>query len=703
MAENLQVSGLATGLDTSGIIDSLVKVEQGRVIRAENKQKDYQLKLDKFNELKTKLQDFSTVAADLDKPKSLNLFSSTSSDTEVALVSGDSEATSGNYDVKVLSLATSLKSASKSFAAYNTAMGVAGTFNISASKSSKAADPTVTDVTVSVSATDSLKDVVNKINRAKGTGATASIFQAAPGDYRLMMTAVDEGTTAFTMENATGNPLGAAGLGLITNRVAARTEFDFRLAAGGPATTSTLIAGSALFSGLGAGTAITSGDAITWTGTDAQGAAANGSYNITGASTVQDVLTAVETAYGTNTNVAVSLSSSGEILIKDLTGGTADFVLNMSLTDTDASGSTLSLGELKATTDFSNVVASGKKAFYLLNDISISSDSNKDKESVVGTTFHLKKADVSQTVKLTLDLDKDGIQKKIQNFIDSYNSVIKFIDTNSKVEVSQDANKSGSLLDQLSGGNSKDKKQTVKKGAFANDSTFQSLRSQLQNVVSGRITELTDMGLSKYNSLASLGITASRYDGTLSIDADDLKSAIDTDFEGIKRLFLTGGYGSVAGLDYAGSTKDTKTGVYNINTATNQIDTKKTQGDVSLVTGTLSGDNNILNSNSGDSKGLGVKFDAAVPGQFTFVRGLAGQMKSWYDKATNFVDGFVTQTGKSFKTRISTQEISIDDLNKKVDSYKQRLTVQFSKLELAVSRLQSQSSAFQAQSSGFRR
>jgi flagellar hook-associated protein 2 len=702
MAENISVGGLASGLDTNGIIDGLVKVEQQRVTREETIQKNYQLKLDKFNELQGKLQSFADAADTLDDLKSLNLFSSTSSDSDVATITGESEATSGNYDLKVQSLATATKVASKSFAAYNTPLGASGTFSISTTAAAQKTDPLVTETTVSIAATDSLKDVVNKINRTKGAGASASIFQAGPGDFRLMLTSVEEGTRAFTLENTSGDPLGAAGLGIVNDVRALRTDFDFRLAAGGPATTATALVGTSLFNGIGANNAITAGDTISWTGTNANGGDASGSLVLGGAHTMADLLTSVSTAFGGPANVTVSLNSSGEIEIKDLTGGTSDFELAMSFTDGDASGSKLNLGEGVVKTDFTNVVSQGKKAFYLLNDLSMSSQSNKDSDTVVGTTFNLKKADPATSVKVTLTLDKEAIVKKIQEFLDQYNAVIKLIDDNSKVTVNQ-ANKESSLLDQLSGKKSDDNKQTIDRGPFSNDSSIRSLRNQLATIMTGRIAELAEQGLSRYSSLASLGIVSNQQNGSLKVDEDTFKDAIDSDFDGIKRLFLTGGYSDKPEMTFGASTKDTKTGVYAVSTIANTLDKKKGAGDIAMAAGELSGENNILNGLTGDSKGLAIKFDAPVTGNFTFVRGISGQIKHWFDKMNNYVDGSLTQMSKQMKKYIDDQTLKIDEKQKRVDDFRTRMVNQFSQLEISISRLQSQQSAFNSQSSGFLR
>src|SRR4051812_48917945 len=155
----LQVGGLATGLDTTSIINGLISIEQQRVTREETKKADIELKLSTFNDLKTKLSDFYTQAKEMDKSTVFNVFKSSSSDTTVATITGEDNASVGNYDVKVMGLASSLKVASGSFTGNLTSLGFTGSFTISASAAALKADPTATTVQIDLSSTDTLKDI----------------------------------------------------------------------------------------------------------------------------------------------------------------------------------------------------------------------------------------------------------------------------------------------------------------------------------------------------------------------------------------------------------------------------------------------------------------------------------------------------------------------------------------------------------------
>ena len=202
MAEGLSVGGLASGLDTNSIISGLVAIEQRRVSMEETKKSDYELKLTTFNELKGKLDSFYKKAGDLDKITAFDVFKGTSSSEEIATITGATGGTSGNYDVVVKQLASTMKVASHSFASGTADVNLAGKFKLSVSAAALAAAPNVPEVEVEIVDGDSLRDIANKINRANGGGAKASVVQFGASDFRLMLTAVDEGTKGFTIRPA---------------------------------------------------------------------------------------------------------------------------------------------------------------------------------------------------------------------------------------------------------------------------------------------------------------------------------------------------------------------------------------------------------------------------------------------------------------------------------------------------------------------
>ncbi len=703
MAESaLSVGGLASGLDTTSIINGLISIEQNRVVREENKKAAIELKLNTFNDLKTKLSDFYNEANNMDKSTVFNVFKSTSSDETVATITGEDAATQGNYDLTVMNLASSLKVASGSFASSTSSLSLTGSFTVSTSAAALKADPTVTSVQIDISSTDTLKDIAAKINRAKGTGSTASVLKMGDSDYRLMLTAVDEGSKAFKLNAVSGNEAKSIfddGLGLVTQQTATtgvqsiRGDFDFRKSVGGAATSTTTFAN--LFQSIGAASNLTNGDAIRMQGTKSDGTTFDADYTIANktTNTVGDLMASLQTQYGAT--ATVSLSESGEFVVTDANGGATTITMTLSLKDNDASGSKLGLGAGVAKTAFKNVVAEGKKAFYLINDMSVSSQNNRDNNTVVGTIFELKKADPTTKIKLTLNIDKDGVKKKVQTYLDAYNQLIKFLDEKSTIEVVSTKDKNANPQDKLDG-----KKSSIKKGPFAGDSSILGLKSQITGMMTNKISELTDNSLSKFSSMASMGITSEQKTGFLIINDTSFNAALDQDFEGVKRVFVTSGYMTNSAHEFGTYTKDTKTGVYDISPGTAELDTDKGSGST-LAAATVSGDGDLLNSTTGDSNGLAVK---AAPGsgvgKVVFVRGVAGQIKDFYNKITNFVDGFVSTTAKNYGDRIKEEDTKISRLETQVAGIKERLTKQFANLELSISKLKSQSAAFQSSGVG---
>ncbi|MCL1957246.1 MAG: hypothetical protein FWF63_07980, partial [Fibromonadales bacterium] len=187
----MSVGGLASGLDTNNIIAQLTALEQAKVTREVKKKENAQLTMDKFKELETKLLSIQTKAKTLELPKDFNVFKSTSNYEDYATISGGEGATAGQYGLIVYQLATTQKVASNSFSAVNKSMVDLGlmernaltdkdedpiTIYLSLSEAAKKADPKKGPAEIKINASDTLKDIVSKINAAEGTGVRASIM-----------------------------------------------------------------------------------------------------------------------------------------------------------------------------------------------------------------------------------------------------------------------------------------------------------------------------------------------------------------------------------------------------------------------------------------------------------------------------------------------------------------------------------------------
>lgn len=672
----MQVGGLVSGLDTNAIIDGLTNIEQTRVNRAEAKRELIQKQREAFNELATRVYALSKQAEALSKSNQFNLFKASSNDEDIATVSAGENGSAGSFEIVAQQLATTQKASSRSFSAVNVSLNLTGTFEVSRSREAIKNDPTKKTTTIDIKATDALKDIVNKINSAEGAGVKASILSLSSGENRLVLTGLDQGSDGFYLKETAGDALSnPAGLGILNATQSVRTEFSMLKTVGGPAEGTTLF--KDLFASIG-GNKMDAGDRITISGTSADGAVTSTDFVIDPAtSTVDQFLNQIRTTFGANTEV--KLNQSGEIVLSNTGAGTATMSMNLTFVDQGAASS-MQLGGTKAQNTFSNLINEGTKAFYLLDGMAVSSQSNTDSNTVVGTNIELKKADPTKTIKLGLDIDKAGIKEKIQTFVDEYNSVMNFIKEQTKVEVKDKGEE--------------DEKSSTTKGPLANEASVRRLKSQLQSLVTSPVKELE--GKTQYTSLARIGITTNRSTGTLEIDDSTLDKAMNTDLDGVKSLFIANGFSS--NPQHALGRYDertTKSGTYEVRPDSDEIDTDASAG-VSWASATRQGD--ILMSKTGDSKGLSITAPiGSGNGTFTFSRGIASQLKMFIDNSKDPVDGFFIKTDQTFQSRITEYDKRIAKLEDQVENYRSRLTREYASLEQNMQKLNSQNAAFLSQ------
>lgn len=684
----ISVGGLSSGIDTTSIVQQLVAIEQAKVTREQAKQDAAQATLDKFSDLQTRLVNLANKSAALDDTKDFNLFNTLSNNDEYAVVNGGEDAVDGSYELVVRQLATTQKVSSGSFAKVNTALNLAGTFEVSTSAAAQKADSTKKTVSITVSATDTLKDVASKINSTDGIGVRASLMSLANGENRLILTSVDEGSDGFYMKGTSGaDVLGSSGLSILASNQSAATDSAFVTLAGDAATGSTKF--SELTTGLirndlnfyedtdNDGTDDVIGNSISFSGVDASGATKTGTLQLRADTTMNDLVASVQTAFGSGTKV--SLNNSGEIVLTSTDGTkTGTISLDMKLMDdnTSTQDNTMAFKGTSVRNTFLNSLNEGQNAFYTIDGMAVTSQKNSDDSTIVGTTFVLKKADPSVTVKVSLEQNNTGISDKIKEFVEEYNSLMSFLDENMKVTVKEETDEDGK------------KTSTRTKGAFAGDSNVSSLKEQLRRMMTGTVDPIS--GRTQYSSLSRIGITSSR-SGALEVDDDALTEALENDLDGVRRLFTTNGFSDTPGYSLGRYTDDTKTGTYYLDVKSS-IFGSSTDGSNTGDTGTLFG--SIFTSSKGGSNGLSVEVPAVDPSmssaKFTFVRGIAAQFSLFVDNAQDYVDGYFKTSKDSYQKRVDSYNDKIETLQTRVDNYETRLNAQFTALEQSISKLKTQ-------------
>lgn len=722
----MSVGGLVSGLDTNSIVAQLTALEQMKVTREEEKKTNAQNTLDKFKELQTYLGNLAQKASALDDPNDFNVFKSNSNYEDYATISGKEGATAGEYELVINQLATTQKVASKSYGAINEAVNTAGKITISTSTAAQKADSTKKEVEVEIVATDTLKDIVNKINAAEGSGVRASIMSMASGDNRLVLTAVDTGTTGFFLKDSTGSDvLGASGLGILNYNSEKAKSSGALISSDGFAVTNettfedidTGFPDKKIVDGdkLGIYLPIDDGDPNNNledndTLTDADRKYLNGGwvtfdlFNADGSSKeIGTVLTEINSALeASGANFTAKLNSCGEIVLEgnladDPNFGSAtlkDVKIQMGTFDDSTKGFSevkKTLGTFGQSNIYSNVINEGKNAIYTIDGMAVSSQSNNDESTITGTVFTLKKISKEgmEPIKLSMELDKEALAGKITAFIDEFNSLMSFIDKNSKATVTEETDKTT--------GKKVSKRQV---GAFTGDSAISSLRDNLKRMLTGTIDELTptrDNGYTTvYSSAARLGITTQK-DGSLSIDRKILDKALTSDFEGVRRLFTSNSFSDDPGFRVGRASKDAVAGTYEIKGTGSGYDVFL-NGE--KVEATLF--DNILTIKGGLSIEVPRDLENGKSAKVTYIRGVSSQVSNFVEKAKNTVDGFFKQTEETYQDRIDSIEKRIEELQIRVNNYNDRISKQFAALERSMGNLQSQTANMMAALGGTR-
>lgn len=138
----------------------------------------------------------------------------------------------------------------------------------------------------------------------------------------------------------------------------------------------------------------------------------------------------------------------------------------------------------------------------------ITRSSNSISDAIDGISLTLK--DVGETT-LTIAEDTSAAEKKVQGFVDAYNSMAETLNSLGKYDAS-----------------------TQTGGALLGDATLRNVQSTLRRQMGDTVA---GAGLS-YSSLAEIGITTTRT-GTLEFDSSDFQKALKEDPTGVGKLFAS--------------------------------------------------------------------------------------------------------------------------------------------------------------------
>lgn len=194
----ISAAGSGSGLDVESIISALVNAERAPVEQRLNRQEALtQTTLTGIGLLSSALGSLKTALEKLDSASDFKLRSTSLSQTGFVSVSPGAAASSTDFSVEVVKLATGSKLESGVIAGGSSAVFGAGTLSFAADGKS---------FSVAVEATDTLTQIRNKINNAAGNiGVTATIISTDAGTklvYNSKITGTGNGLTVTNNNTA---------------------------------------------------------------------------------------------------------------------------------------------------------------------------------------------------------------------------------------------------------------------------------------------------------------------------------------------------------------------------------------------------------------------------------------------------------------------------------------------------------------------
>jgi flagellar hook-associated protein 2 len=160
-----------------------------------------------------------------------------------------------------------------------------------------------------------------------------------------------------------------------------------------------------------------------------------------------------------------------------------------------------------------NNLSVGSNAVAIVDGLLVQRDTNEFEGVIPGVTFTAQSADSGNPVDLSVEPDRDAIRASLDDFVDAYNAVVRFV--NEQNTYSQENGTSGVLF---------------------GDSAISIVRSQIRNALFDVDLGEVQADTEGYTTLGLVGIDVEN-DGTLSIDSTKLDEKITANVAALADLF----------------------------------------------------------------------------------------------------------------------------------------------------------------------
>lgn len=217
----------------------------------------------------------------------------------------------------------------------------------------------------------------------------------------------------------------------------------------------------------------------------------------------KDVTIDGKTTKGTGISATII---DGKIVLSDAKTGSRNIILEGS-----GNGTLTKLG-LNAT---SRHETKGQDAEFTVNGVKITRSSNSISDAIEGVRINLHKEHKDgEYDNVTVSLDTEKATKAIQDFVDQYNSTMKFIE------------------EKLAAG---DPEVPGSAGTLSGDGTLMRLHSSLRNMVTSSLGNKN----TNIKDISQLGVTTIDKFGQLKFDSSKLKEALSDDIQNVINFFYS--------------------------------------------------------------------------------------------------------------------------------------------------------------------
>jgi flagellar hook-associated protein 2 len=506
-----RITGLSSGLDVDSIVEQLVTAEKAKKLnKLQQKLQLAEWRQEAYRDIIADVQDFCstyfdvTSSSSLLSSKSFNQYSVTSSSSAVA-VSYTSAASAGNHTIAVSQLATAATLASSADISPQTEGDAAPDYS---NLSGKSFVITVDDTerTVSLDGVTDLASLQDAVDSAVGEGKL--VVNLSDDGYLTITAATDSGVQEIVISDPPDSgDSGLSGLGFGSSAVLSN-RWD----------TSTVTLED-LADLLGLEFNIDGQVDLTINAT---------TVSLDKSMTLDEMMDEINDA-DCGATMEYDTLSGQLVLMADDTGAGQTLVV------TEGEGSNFLEVFLTDTTQ-------GLDAKITLDGKTLTRSSNTI--TVDGVTYTLN-ATTGEAAAVSLTLDVDGIYDLISSFVEDYNTLISTI--NAALDEDYDSDYPPLTDDQkaeMSDEEIENWETKAKTGLLENDSILEGFLDDLRSA-------LTDSMSGQSLTIFDIGIDTGTYDeqGTLYIDEDALKEAIQSNAEGVMNLFTQ------QSSSYSGTTK----------------------------------------------------------------------------------------------------------------------------------------------------